>query len=86
LADASQRPEKHLLPPLIKDKWKASKESPHPKALVKRVAELRRAELVAYHYAKEFILRWICPLTRREKMAFKCMRFTDLTHNPSSGR
>jgi hypothetical protein len=36
---------KHLLPLLIKDKWKAPEELPHLKALVKWVAELRRASL-----------------------------------------
>jgi hypothetical protein len=45
LGDMPRWPNKHLLPPLIKDEWKALEESPRMKALVKRVAELRRASL-----------------------------------------
>jgi hypothetical protein len=54
--DMPQWLHKHLLPPLIKDKWKGPEEMPQLKALIKRVTELRQAGLKACHRAKEFIL------------------------------
>jgi hypothetical protein len=59
LAVALQWPNKHLLLPLINDKWKAPEMLPHLKPLVKHVAELYKAGLEACHYTEEFILRWI---------------------------
>jgi hypothetical protein len=53
---------KHLLSPLIKDKPKSLEETPHLKALVKRVTELRQLGLEVCHCVKEFILQQIRPL------------------------
>jgi hypothetical protein len=86
MADAPQWPNEHLLSPLIKDKQKALEESPRLKALVNLMAELHRARLEACHCIKEFILRRIRPLGRKEKMAFECPRFADPSRNPSSGK
>jgi hypothetical protein len=55
---------KHLLPPLIDDKRKESKMTPHLTALVKRVAELYDIDLQACHCAKEFTHQRIRPLGR----------------------
>jgi hypothetical protein len=85
LRNVPQWPNKHLLLPLIKDRWKSFEETPRLKALVKQVTELCRLELEACDCAKEFILRRICPLGHRERLAFECMRFTDLSRNPSAG-
>jgi hypothetical protein len=60
--------------------------SPHLKALVKHVAELREAGLEACHYAEEFILWRIRPLGQREKLTFECSWFADPNCNPSSGK
>jgi hypothetical protein len=61
---------KHLLSPLIKDKLKSPEETPHLKALVKWVTELRQLGLEVCHCVKEFILRQIHPLSHRERLAF----------------
>jgi hypothetical protein len=62
LGDMLQWPNKHLLPLLIKDRWKGPKEMPHLRALVKQVLELRRLGLKACHCAEGFILWRICLL------------------------
>jgi hypothetical protein len=46
---------------------------PHLKALVKWVTERHQTGLEVCHYAKEFMLRRIPPLGRREKLAFDCL-------------
>jgi hypothetical protein len=48
---------KHLLPPLIKDKRREQKVTPRLAALVKWVTELRNAGLQACHCVEEFTLR-----------------------------
>jgi hypothetical protein len=63
---------KHLLPPHVEDKRKEPEMTPRLKALVKRVIELRQADLEACHYIEEFTLWRICPLGHREKLAFYC--------------
>jgi hypothetical protein len=72
LGDTPQWSNMHLLPPLLKDKWKNPEETPRLKALIKRVAELHQARLEACHCAKEFILRWIRHVTRWERIAIEC--------------
>jgi hypothetical protein len=54
-------------------------------ALVKRVAELREADLKACHCIEEFTLRWIHPLGHWEKLAFECPRLADPTREPADG-
>jgi hypothetical protein len=71
---------------LIKDKQKNLEEMPRLKAMIKRVTKLRRAGLMACHYTKEFILRWIRPLGQWEKLTFECLQFADPTRNPSPGK
>jgi hypothetical protein len=56
LGDTPYWPNKHLLPPLIKDKRKNPEETLYLKELIKRVTELRWAGLEACHCVKEFIL------------------------------
>jgi hypothetical protein len=53
---------KHLLPPLIDNKWGEPKMTPRLAALVKWVVELRDGGLWACHCTEEFTLRWIHPL------------------------
>jgi hypothetical protein len=72
LGDAPQWSNKHILPPLIRDKWKNPKETTCLKVLIKRVIELRWARLETCPYAEEFILRWIRPLNYQERLAFGC--------------
>jgi hypothetical protein len=86
LADAPQWPNKHLLPPWVDDKSKVSKMMPHLRAFINHVITLHKASLKACHCAEEFILRWIRLLDQREKLAYKCPWFPDLTYNPSSGK
>jgi hypothetical protein len=57
---------------LLKDKWKNPEKMHRLKALIKWVTELRWAGLEACHYDEEFILQWIHPLGRRERLAFEC--------------
>jgi hypothetical protein len=56
----------------VEDKRNEPAMMPRLKALIKRAAEVRKAGLEACHCAKEFTLRRICPLGRREKLAFEC--------------
>jgi hypothetical protein len=55
-------------------------------ALVKRVAELRRARLKACHYVEKFHLRQIRPLGHRDKCAYECLHMTDPSHEPTDGK
>jgi hypothetical protein len=77
---------RHLLPPIIDDKWGEPKMTPHLVALVKQVAELHDSGLWARHCAEEFTLQWICPLGCREKLAYECPQLADPKHEPSIGR
>jgi hypothetical protein len=73
---------KHLLLPLIGDKRGEPEMTSRLVALVKRVTELYQAGLRACHYAKEFTPRRICPLGRREKLAYECSRSAEPTCEP----
>jgi hypothetical protein len=55
-------------------------------ALIKRVAELHWARLEACHYDEEFTIHRIRPLSHWEKLAFECLRLTDLSCNPGTGK
>jgi hypothetical protein len=55
-------------------------------ALVKQVAELHIAGLLAWHCAKEFTLQRIRSLGRREKLAYNCPRPADLSREPAAGK
>jgi hypothetical protein len=57
LGDTHQWSNKHLLPPLIKEKQKNLEDTPHMKALVKWVTEHRWAGLDVCHCDEEFILQ-----------------------------
>jgi hypothetical protein len=54
-------------------------------ALVRRVAELRQAELEACHCAEEFYLRRIRPLGHWKTLAFESPRLADPSHDPLPG-
>jgi hypothetical protein len=75
----------HLLPPLIVDKRGEPKMTPCLTALVKRVAELYNTGLRACHCTEEFTHRWIHPLGRWEKMAFKFLWLADLSRELACG-
>jgi hypothetical protein len=77
---------KHLLPLLIDDKRGEPEVTPRLAALVKRVAELCNAGLWACHCVKEFILRWIHPFDRRDKLAYECPRLVDLSHHRANSK
>jgi hypothetical protein len=79
---------KHLLLPQIDDKRGEGglEITSHLIALVKRVIELRQADLRVCHCAEEFTLRWIRPLDRREKRAYECSWLADLTREPAEGK
>jgi hypothetical protein len=51
--------------------------------LIKRVAELRQADLEACHYVEEFHLQRIHPLGHRKTLAFKCPQMADPRCDPS---
>jgi hypothetical protein len=72
--------------PLIKNKQGEPKMTPCFAVLVKRVAELREAKLKVCHSAEEFTLRWICPLGRREKLAFECPQLADPNRESADGK
>jgi hypothetical protein len=75
-----------LFPPIIKDKRNEPPMNDRQTALVKRVVELREAELRACHCIEEFHLQKICPLGRREKLAFECPRQSDPSREPTEGK
>jgi hypothetical protein len=75
-----------LFPPFIKDKRGEPPMTPRLANLVKRVAELREASLKACHCTKEFTLRQIHPLARRENLAFECPRLADPNREPADGK
>jgi hypothetical protein len=83
MGDALQWMNKHFLPSLIANKWKAPEDSYWLKALVKQVTKLCRVGLEARHCAEDFILHRIRPLGHRDKLVFECLRFADPSHNPS---
>jgi hypothetical protein len=60
--------------------------TPRLTTLVKWVAELYAAGLQACHCAEEFILRWILPLGRREKLAYDCPRLADSSRETAAGK
>jgi hypothetical protein len=76
---------KLLFPLDITDKRNELRMSSHLSALVKRVAELREAGLMACHCAEEFYLRWIHPLGRRERVAYDCPQLADPSPEPANG-
>jgi hypothetical protein len=71
LGNAPQWPNKHILLPLIKDKWIVLEETHYLKALVKWVTEFHQVRLEACQCTKEFILWRIRALSHREKLAFE---------------
>jgi hypothetical protein len=77
---------KHILLALIKDKRKVPEETHRLKVLVKWVTELHQAGLEEIHCDEEFTLRRIRPLGHGEKLDFECLRFADLSHNPTVGK
>jgi hypothetical protein len=77
---------KHLLPPLIDNKWGEPKMTPCLTALVKRVAEIHDSSLWACHCAEEFTLWWIHPLGHLENMAYECPWLADPSCEPYAGR
>jgi hypothetical protein len=52
---------------------------------IKRVAELCQVGLEVCHRIKEFYLRRVRPLSRWKTLAFKCLRMTDPSRDPSEG-
>jgi hypothetical protein len=77
---------KLLFPPTIKDQWKELPMTDRLAALVRRVTELRQAELEACHYAEEFYLRWIRPIGRWKTLAFESPRLADPSRDPLPGK
>jgi hypothetical protein len=77
---------KHLLPPQIEDKRGEPEMTPRLATLVKRVTELRQADLRPCHYTEEFTLRQIRPLDHQEKLAYECPWLTDPTHELADGK
>jgi hypothetical protein len=73
-------------PPIIKDKRNEPLMNSRLSALVKRVAELREAELRVCHCIEEFHLQRIRPLSHWEKMAFECPRLFDPNREPAEGK
>jgi hypothetical protein len=74
-----------LYPLVLKDQRKELPMTARLSALVKRVVELYQAGLEACHCVKEFHLRRICPLDRREKPAYECPRLADPSRYPTEG-
>jgi hypothetical protein len=58
--------------PHVDDKRKEPKLMTRQTTLVKRVVELCEARFKVCHCTEEFTLRWIRPLSHREKLAFEC--------------
>jgi hypothetical protein len=77
---------KHLLPPLIKNKWGEPKMALRLAALVKWLAELRNAGHRAFHYIEEFTLRRISPLDHREKLTYLCPHLADPSRKPVASK
>jgi hypothetical protein len=75
-----------LYPPVIKDQQNEPPMAARLSSLVKRVAKLCRAGLEACHHVEEFHLRWIHPLTHREKLAYECPRLANPSRYPAEGR
>jgi hypothetical protein len=71
---------------LVKDKRGEPPKTLRLTTLVKRVVELREAELKSCHYTEEFTLRWIHPLGHREKLAFEYPWLGDLNREPANGK
>jgi hypothetical protein len=55
-------------------------------ALVKRVADLHAVGLRACYYTEEFTLRWIRPLSHRERLAYDYPWLADPSHEPTAGK
>jgi hypothetical protein len=77
---------KHLLPLLIDNKRGEPKMTPRLASLVKWVSELHDSGLQAHHCAEEFTLRWIHPLSHREKLACECPWLAHPSCEPAAGR
>jgi hypothetical protein len=60
--------------------------TPRLVTLVKRVAELCTIDLRVCHCVEEFTHRWICPLGRREKLAYDYPRLADPSREPVAGK
>jgi hypothetical protein len=73
-------------PPLVDQKQEEPKMTPRLAALVNWVAELHAIDLGACHCAKEFTLRRIHPLGRRQRLAYDCPWLADLRHKPATGK
>jgi hypothetical protein len=71
--DQSPWVNKLMFPPTIKNKRTEPPMTDRLAMLTKRVAELRQADLEAYHCVEEFYVRWIHPLGRWKTLAFKCL-------------
>jgi hypothetical protein len=55
-------------------------------ALVRRVTELRDADLWVCHYAEDFTRQWIRPLGCWEKLPYECPRLANPSREPADGR
>jgi hypothetical protein len=62
------------------------KMTPRLASLVKWVSELHDSGLQAHHCAEEFTLRWIHPLSHREKLACECPWLAHPSCEPAAGR
>jgi hypothetical protein len=76
---------KLLFPPAIKNKRLEPPMTDRLAVPTKRDTELCQAGLEACHCIEEFYLRWIRPLDRKKKLAFKCLRMADPYRKPSKG-
>jgi hypothetical protein len=76
---------KLLFPPAIKNKRMEPPMTNRLAVLIKHVTELHQAGLEACHCVKEFYFRWICPLGRQKKLAFKYLWMAVPCRDPSEG-
>jgi hypothetical protein len=77
---------KLLFPQIIKAQRREPPMNTRLAALVKRVAELRKAGLKACHCIEEFHLQWIHPLGHRDKYAYECPWIVDPNPEPAEGK
>jgi hypothetical protein len=83
---APQWVNKHLLLPLIDNKWGEQEMTPCLAGLVKWVAELYNIGLRTCHCTKEFTPRWIHPLGHRDNLAYECSRLADPSREPADSK
>jgi hypothetical protein len=76
----------NLLPPLIENKQKEPEMTPCLEAPVKWVTELRQVGPEVCHCIEDFTLRWIRPLSHREKLAFECPQLADPNRDLSASK